>query len=111
MAEAVGADVADRYDQGLPHWEETPGLLNVAMVLWLRNLALGWGLVEYAKMRYNLLGNGGTWFAGLHARYLEDFDITASIRKSPFADQIPGWLAEAQELLYQAPEKRLSQGG
>ena len=109
MVEAVGADVADRYDQGLNHWEETPGMLNVATVLWLRNLALGWGLVDYAKMRYNLLGNGGTWFAGLHARYLEDFDITASIRNSPFADSIPSWLAEAHELLYKTPEKRLSQ--
>jgi predicted aldo/keto reductase-like oxidoreductase len=109
MVEAVGEDVADRYDEGLDHWEETNGMVNVPMILWLRNLALGWGLVEYAAMRYNLLGNGGTWFAGLHARYLDDFDITGSIRNSPFADQIPGWLAEAQQLLYKKPEKRLSQ--
>ena len=84
-------------------------MTNIATVLWLRNLALGWDLVEYAKMRYNLLGNGGNWFAGLHARYVGDFDIAESIARSPFAAQIPGWLAEAQEMLFAAPEKRASQ--
>ncbi len=109
MVEAVGADVAERFLEGLPHWEDTPGLANIAIVLWLRNLALGWDLVEYAKMRYNLLGSAGTWFQGLHARYVNDFDYAESIAKSPFAAQIPGWLAEAQSLLYAAPEKRISQ--
>ncbi len=61
------------------------------------------------KMRYNLLGNGGHWFAGLHARYVDDFDIAASIARSPFAEQIPQYLAEAQKLLYAAPQKRVSQ--
>ena len=87
-----------------------PGLINIATVLWLRNLALGWDLVEYAKMRYNLLGNGGTWFRGLHAGYAEDYDLANSIAESPFAEQIPGWLKEAHELLYAAPEKRLVRG-
>ena len=109
MVEAVGHEVADQPVDGLSHWEEIPGLTNIATVLWLRNLALGWDLVEYAKMRYNLLGNGGTWFQGLHARYAEDFDIATSVAKSPIAAQIPGWLAEAQELLYSAPKKRVSQ--
>jgi len=109
MVEAVGADLAYRYAEGLPHWEDTRGLVSIATILWLRNLALGWGLTEYAKMRYNLLGNGGNWFPGLHAGYLKDFDISESIADSPFADQIPGWLAEAHELLYGGPDKRLSE--
>ena len=101
--------MADRYDEGLPLWEETAGLMNISTILWLRNLAIGWDLVEYARMRYNLLGNAGSWFAGLHAAGIRDFDITASIQRSPFAKQIPTWLAETHELLYRAPEKRLSQ--
>ncbi len=109
MVDKVGQDVAERYDEGLPLWDETPGLMNIGTVLWLRNLAIGWDLVEYAKMRYNLLGNGGSWFAGLHAAGIHDFDVTASIRQSPFAEQIPSWLAEAHEMLYKTPEKRLSQ--
>lgn len=109
MVSAVGAEVADRYAEGLPHWEDTPGMINIPAILWLRNLALGWDLRDYARMRYNLLGNGGTWFAGLHAGYLDDYEIAGSIAKSPFAEQIPGWLAEAHQLLYEAPKKRLSQ--
>ncbi len=109
MAEAVGREVMERFQEGLPLWDETPGLTNIGTVLWLRNLALGWDLVEYARMRYNLLGNGGTWFQGLHARYAGDFDIAKSVSESPFAAQIPTWLAEAQQLLYAEPEKRLSE--
>jgi predicted aldo/keto reductase-like oxidoreductase len=109
MVAAVGPALADRYAEGLAHWEDTPGSINVASVLWLRNLALGWDLLEYARMRYNLLGHGGTWFPGLHAHHAREFDLTASIKHSPFAADIPGWLAEADALLYAAPEKRLSQ--
>ncbi|MCU0962769.1 MAG: aldo/keto reductase [Pirellulaceae bacterium] len=109
MVAAVGPALAEHYADGLSHWEDTPGSINVASVLWLRNLALGWDLVDYARMRYNLLGNGGTWFPGLHAHHAGEFDLTASIKKSPFAADIPGWLAEADALLYAAPEKRLSQ--
>ncbi|MFO7904539.1 MAG: aldo/keto reductase [Planctomycetota bacterium] len=109
MVDAVGADLADRHAEGISHWEETPGHINIANVLWLRNLALGWGLTDYAKMRYNLLGNGGTWFPGLHAGYLDDFDISDSIAKSPFPEQIPEWLRQAHEMLAAPPKKRLSQ--
>lgn len=109
MVEAVGEDVADRYDENVPYWEDVPGLINIPIVLWLRNLALGWDLVEYAKMRYNLLGNAGTWFAGRHAADAKILDLSESISKSPFAGQIPDWLAEAHDMLYQAPVKRLSQ--
>lgn len=109
MEAAVGKDVFERFGEGLPSYEETPGLLNIATVLWLRNLALGWDLVEYAKMRYNLLGRGGSWFQGMSAGNLDEFDITASIAKSPFAKDIPDWLAEAHKMLYAAPQNRLSQ--
>lgn len=109
MAAAVGEQVADRFAEGITHWDDTPGQINIATILWLRNLALGWDLVDYAKMRYNLLGNGGTWFPGMHAHHLDDYDIRSSIEHSPFRDQIPGWLSEADAMLYAAPKKRLSQ--
>jgi uncharacterized protein len=109
MVEAVGEDVAERYDENVPHWEQVPGLINIATVLWLRNIALGWDLVDYGKMRYNLLGNAGTWFAGRHAGDAAELDLHSSLNESPFADQIPQWLAETHSLLYQAPVKRLSQ--
>ena len=68
-----------------------------------------WGLTEYAKMLCNLLGNGGTWFASLHGGDVGSYDLGPSLQKSPFADRIPGWLAETHRLLHQTLEKRLSQ--
>ncbi len=109
MVEAVGADVADRFAEGLPGWERAPGYVNMAIILWLRNLALAYDMVEYGKMRYNLLGNGGHWFPGLNAAHVDELDFGKTLADSPFAEQIPGWLREAHELLGAEGVQRLSQ--
>ncbi len=109
MIEAVGEEVADRYAEGLPNWEAAPGYMNMPIMLWLRNLLLAYDMHDYGKMRYNLLGNGEHWFPGLNAAHVDDLDLEASLKKSPFAKQIPGWLRETHEQLYEAPKKRLSQ--
>lgn len=111
MVEKIGVDLADRFAEGLPAWHDSPGYMNIPAMLWLRNLALAYDLVEYGKMRYNLLGNGGHWFPGLNATHLETLDISQAVSKSPFKDQIGQWLAETHELLGQAAKKRLSEGG
>ena len=103
--EAVGADVADRLAEGLPEWEATPGYINIPAVLWLRGLVAAYGLEQYAKMRYNLLGNGGHWFPGQNAGQVDDFDLNKALAKSPWAEQI----RETHERLYETPQPRLSQ--
>ncbi len=109
MVQALGRDWVQRWQVGLPRPEETPGNVNIPAILWLRNLAIAYDMVEYGKMRYNLLGNGGHWFAGQQAKRVADLDLRPCLRNSPFAAEIPGILAEADRLLGGAAVQRLSQ--
>ncbi|OLP18144.1 aldo/keto reductase [Leptolyngbya sp. 'hensonii'] len=105
----LGEDWVQRWWEGLPTPKETPGEISIKTILWLRNLALAYDLVEYGKMRYNLLGNGGHWFAGKRADRVTELDLSSCLKHSPFADRIPAMLAEAHELLGGQQVKRLSQ--
>jgi predicted aldo/keto reductase-like oxidoreductase len=114
MLDAVGSDLATRFAEGLPDWESSPGYMNMQIMLWLRNLALAYDLVEYGQMRYNLLGNGGHWFEGLNATNLDSISeekFDAAVKHSPFAKHLRAWLAETHEMLGGVERKRLSQGG
>ncbi|MDY6806606.1 MAG: aldo/keto reductase [Cyanobacteriota bacterium] len=105
----LGEDWAKTWDVGLPDWEETPGKMNIAKILWLRNLARAYDMVEYAKMRYNLLGNGGHWFPGQNAAEVGKYDLSQCLSRSPHAAKIPSLLADAHQLLGGAQVQRLSQ--
>ena len=109
MVDAVGEQFADHHTEGLPTWENAPGYMNLPIMLWLRTLVEAYDMHEYAKMRYNLLGNGGHWFPGLNAAYVDKLDLSTALKNSPFGEQIPGWLADIHAKLYEAPKKRLSQ--
>ena len=109
MIDAVGPEVARSYAEGLPQWEETPGHVNLSVILWLRNLLRAYDMVEYGKMRYNLLGQGEDWFPGLGAAHLDGLDFAKALKNSPFSEQIPKWLRETHALLYEKPVQRLSQ--
>jgi predicted aldo/keto reductase-like oxidoreductase len=109
MVDAVGADVVDRFTEGIAEWDRCPGYMNVKVMLWLRNLARAYDLVEYGKMRYNLLGNGGDWFPGLGAANIDSLPLDGAFKDSPFADRVPQMLREAHELLGGQTKRRLSQ--
>lgn len=108
IAERFGNDWAENYAKGLPSFDKTPGEVNLPVLLWLRNLTLAYGMTEYAKARYNLLGNGGHWFPGGNLEKLDELDLTEALADSPFKDQIPGILAEMHELLAGKALERLS---
>ena len=110
MVDAVGKEIADRFDEGLPSWESSPGFMNIGLMLRLRNLHLAYDMTDYCKNRYNLLGNGGHWLPGSNAAQLHQLDLTNALKNSPFAEQIPTWLRETHTLLCEKPKKQLSEG-
>jgi predicted aldo/keto reductase-like oxidoreductase len=103
----LGVDWAHTWYHGLPDWQAVPGQVNIFEILRLWNLAKAFDMVEYAKMRYNLLGNGDHWFPGYRADKLDGQGLDASLKDSPHAARIPKILAEAHALLADAPVQRL----
>ena len=112
MRERTGLDHPEGMNAGLPEPEDAPGGLNYEVMLWLRHLAVGWGMETYGKMRFNLLGNGGHWFPGVAVNGPEQIDqqaIAQAVSNSPYADAIPGLVAESFDLLGGDEVKRLSE--
>jgi len=105
----LGEDWVKTWHTNLPKLEETPGQVNIRMILWLLNLATAYDLVDYAKMRYNLLGNGSHWFPGNKADKLNELDLRHCLSHSPHAEKIPQFLAKAHQLLAGEEVQRLSQ--
>jgi len=104
----LGEDWVKTWQTSLPSFEETPGKVNIRVILWLRNLAIAYDLVEYAKMRYNLLGDGSHWFPGNKADRLNELDLRQCLSKSPHAHRIPQFLEQAHQMLGGEAVKRLS---
>ncbi|MBO9997672.1 MAG: aldo/keto reductase [Cyanobacteria bacterium SID2] len=107
--EALGEQWYKTWHQGLPNFDETPREINIPVILWLRNLAVAYDLVEYGKMRYNLLGNGSHWFPGQRAEKIDDRSLQSCLKNSPHAEIIPDILRETHEMLGDRQVKRLSQ--
>jgi hypothetical protein len=109
LAEAHGADWCARWPEGLPHYVDVPGELNLTEILRLWTYAKGLDLVDWGKMRYNLLGQGDHWFPGEHVGKLDETGLTEALRKSPFANRIPEILTETHRLLLDTEQKRQSE--
>jgi predicted aldo/keto reductase-like oxidoreductase len=105
---ALGADWLRTWRLGLPTPEETPGNINIPIILWLRNLMEAFDMEEYAQARYNMLGNGGHWFPGKNAEQLAAVDLSGAIARSPHAAIIPRLLADTHNRLSGKAVQRLS---
>ncbi len=105
----LGEDWYKTWHVGLPTHNETPGGINIPVILWLRNLAIAYDMIDYGKMRYNLLTNAGHWFPGATAERVKELDLRHCLRQSPHAKKIPTLLEDAHKLLGGQPIKRLSQ--
>jgi hypothetical protein len=109
METRLGADWCQNWSQGLPEYIEVPGQTNVPEILRLWTYAQGLDLVEWGKMRYNLLGQGDHWFPGENAAAVDGKKLRPFLEQSPFAAKIPDVLREAHSLLFEKPKTRLSQ--
>ena len=107
--QALGEDWAHTWHVGLPPFTEAPNQINVPVILRLWNLCKAFDMVEYGRMRYNLLGNGGTWFPGQKAENALQIEWSDYLRHSPHAARIPHILAEAHAMLVGEERKRLQQ--
>ncbi|MDQ8200753.1 aldo/keto reductase [Pelagicoccus enzymogenes] len=109
MVKTLGADWCAGWWKGIPEWEELPGGVNVKEIMRLYTYAKALDIVEWGKMRYNLLGNAGHWFPGHKAKDYDEGEMREKLSESPFADQVLGLLEEAHQMFDDAEVKRLSE--
>ena len=107
----LGAEWSERWAVDLPDYDSIPGEVNVQEILRLWTFAKSLDLLEWGRMRYNLMGNAGHWFPGQNAANLNPVAIRSALREHPLADEMVSMLTEAHTLLWDKPKKRLSEGG
>jgi predicted aldo/keto reductase-like oxidoreductase len=92
--------------------DDIPGNINVGRIVQLRNLCRAFDLVEYGQMRYNLLGQAADWFPGQNSSPGNLTKVRPQLenlfKTLPAGHLLMSALEEGHELLYKAPEKRLS---
>tara|TARA_Y100001968_G_scaffold44014_4_gene34107 strand:- start:3140 stop:4360 length:1221 start_codon:yes stop_codon:yes gene_type:complete len=109
---ALGKEWLASWDQGLPDWQNTPGEINIPILLWLSNLVDAWGMEGFAKARYRLLGSAGHWFPGSNADCLDEEvseeTLKSVLGNSPWRNEIPEVLRSLRNRCAGEIGKRLS---
>ena len=109
MERVHGSEWCRRWFTRLPEYYEVPGQVNLLEILRIWTYAKPFDLVDWAKFRYNMLGQADHWFPGENAGKFDPGTALDSFKSSPFASRIPEILQETHDLFSDAPRKRLSQ--
>jgi predicted aldo/keto reductase-like oxidoreductase len=112
MKSTLGEDWVKGWFHNVPEYYNLPNNINVLEILRLWTYAKSLDLVEWGKMRYNLLGNAGHWFPGEHVGKLDDeawAQLHKQLQASPVAARIPEVLRDAHSLLLAEEVKRQSE--
>ena len=82
-----------------------PSEIPIPEILRLRNISIGYGQLEFAKERYNLIGRAGHWWEEKDASSC--LECNECVPKCPNNLNIPDLLKETHNLLVDKPKKRL----
>ena len=82
-----------------------PSQIPIPEILRLRNISLGYGQLEFAKERYNLIGRAGHWWEEKNGSFC--LECNECIPKCPSKLNIPDLLKQTHNLLVDKPKKRL----
>ncbi len=82
-----------------------PSEIPIPEILRLRNISIGYGQLEFAKERYNLIGRAGHWWEEKDASFC--LQCNECVPKCPSKLNIPDLLKQTHNLLVDKPKKRL----
>ena len=100
MAELTGHERPDHFWHEFPNWDETPGNINIRMVLWLANIFRAWGVRSFARERYASLNRGSAWVPGNNGAGAADLDFSEMKKPEGMtAEQLKELLLQAHALL------------
>ena len=82
-----------------------PSEIPIPEILRLRNIFIGYGQLEFAKERYNLIGRAGHWWEEKNSSFCLECNLC--VPKCPNKLAIPDLLKQTHNLLVEKPKKRL----
>ena len=82
-----------------------PNEIPIPEILRLRNISIGYGQLDFAKERYNLIGRAGHWWEEKNSSFC--LKCNECVPKCPTKLDIPDLLKQTHNLLIERPKKRL----